>query len=214
MKQKENLRIPLNLQFFAEPGEPGADPQEPPANPQAQQQTTVPEIDYEKLSQLIAGKQSVTEDSVLKGYFKQQGLSKEEMEQAIATFKQQKAANQPDIEAIQQQSETYQKQAQMAMIERDAMLLSNELGIDLKTMPYVLKMADITQVMGEDGNVDQDKLKESLSKVLEDVPQLKPQPENTQTGFRQIGVGANQQQAPQTQQQKNVPTKRWNRFNN
>ena len=42
-----------------------------------------PEIDYEKLSSLITGKQSATEDSVLKGYFKQQGLSKEEMDQAV-----------------------------------------------------------------------------------------------------------------------------------
>lgn len=181
-----------------------------------QQQTQSPEIDYEKLSQIIAGKQSVAEESVLKGYFKKQGLSKEEMEQAISAFKQQKAANQPDIQAIQNQAAEARLEAQRAVIERDAMLLSGELGIDLKTMPYILKMADLSQVIGGDGKVDQDKLKEALNKVLEDVPQLKSQQDAQQSGFRQIGVGQQQgagQPGVAQQTQKAVPTKRWNRWN-
>lgn len=181
-----------------------------------QQQAQTPEIDYEKLSQLIAGKQTVAEDSVLKGYFKQQGLSKEEMDQAIAAFKQQKAANQPDIQAIQNQAAQAQREAQNAIVERDAMMLSGELGIDLKTMPYILKMADLSQVIGGDGKVDQDKLKEALNKVLEDVPQLKSQQDAQQSGFRQIGVGQQQgagQPGVAQQTQKAVPTKRWNRWN-
>ena len=181
-----------------------------------QQQTQSPEIDYEKLSQIIAGKQSVAEESVLKGYFKKQGLSKEEMEQAISAFKQQKAANQPDIQAIQNQAAEARLEAQQAVIERDAMLLSGDLGIDLKTMPYILKMADTSQVIEENGNVNQEKLKEALNKVLEDVPQLKQKQDTQQSGFRQIGVGQNQntQQSNSGQQeQKTVPTKRWNRWN-
>ena len=181
-----------------------------------QQQAQTPEIDYEKLSQLIAGKQTVAEDSVLKGYFKQQGLSKEEMDQAITAFKQQKAANQPDIQAIQNQAAQAQREAQNAIVERDAMMLSGELGIDLKTMPYILKMADLSQVIGGDGKVDQGKLKEALNKVLEDVPQLKPQQDAQQSGFRQIGVGQQQgagQPGVAQQTQKAVPTKRWNRWN-
>ena len=181
-----------------------------------QQQVQAPEIDYEKLSQLIAGKQSVAEESVLKGYFKQQGLSKEEMEQAISAFKQQKAANQPDIQEIQNQAAEARLEAQRAVIERDSMLLSVELGIELKTMPYILKMADTSQVIDENGSVNKEKLKEALNKVLEDVPQLKQKQDTQQSGFRQIGVGQNQntQQSNSGQQeQKTVPTKRWNRWN-
>lgn len=33
-------------------------------------------IDYDRLAQIIAGKQTATEDSVIRGYLKQQGLSK------------------------------------------------------------------------------------------------------------------------------------------
>lgn len=209
-----NNKIPMNIQFFAE--DPGDGQGEEPKGQQTQNQSTVPkiEIDYEKLSQLVAGKQSVTEESVLKGYFKQQGLSKDEVAQAIADFKQQKAANEPDINEIQQQVSIATKQAQQAMIERDACFVSGELGIELETMPYVLKLADMSQVVGEDGSVNQDKLKEALNKVLEDVPQLKPQQEQNQSGFRQIGVGQQtQQQQAQQQQQKTTATKRWNRWN-
>lgn len=203
--------MPMNIQFFAESPVDGQG--EEPEGQQTQNQPTVPEIDYEKLSQLIAGKQSVTEESVLKGYFKQQGLSRDEVAQAITAFKQQKAANEPDIDEIQQQVSIATKQTQQAMIERDAYIVSGELGIELKTMPYVLKLADMSQVIGEDGSVDQDKLKEALNKVLEDVPQLKPQQEQNQSGFRQIGVGQQQQQQTQQQQQKTTATKRWNRWN-
>lgn len=209
-----NNKIPMNIQFFAE--DPGDGQGEEPKGQQTQNQSTVPkiEIDYEKLSQLVAGKQSVTEESVLKGYFKQQGLSKDEVAQAIADFKQHKAANEPDINEIQQQVSIATKQAQQAMIERDACFVSGELGIELETMPYVLKLADMSQVVGESGSVNQDKLKEALNKVLEDVPQLKPQQEQNQSGFRQIGVGQQtQQQQAQQQQQKTTATKRWNRWN-
>lgn len=211
--------LKMNLQTFAEPGGEaggGGEPKSEGATGQASktQQNNPQDIDYDKIASLVAGKQAATEESVLKGYFKQQGLSKEEAEQAISAFKEQKAKNQPNIEAIQQQATAAQKQAQEALIERDAYMLSSELGIDLKTMPYVLKLADLSAVVSNEGKIEQDKLKEALNKVLEDVPQLKPQEENQQNGFRQIGVG-NQQQSNNTQQkeQKAVPTKRWNRWN-
>lgn len=213
MKKKLNM----NLQFFAEPGsEPTGGQGEPAPQPGVNQTPPAadpPQIDYNKIQQMLDGTLAAKENTALKAYFKQQGLSQEEAEQAMQAFKQQKAANEPNIEAIQNEAQNAQQMAQKAMIERDAYKLSGELGIDLKTMPYVLKLADVSQVV-QDGKIDSEKLKEALNKVLEDVPQLKPQ-EQQQTGFRQIGVG--QQHGGETggnaPQQKAVPTKRWNRFN-
>lgn len=176
-------RLPMNLQFFAEPGDGGAEGTSQNQQSAEGQRSQTVQFDYEKLASIVAGKQSVTEDSVLKGYFKQQGLSEEEMKQAISTFKQQKAANQPDVNALQQQATLAQQQAQQAIIERDAYLLSGELGVDMKTMPYLMKMADLTDVMGADAKVDQEKLKAALNSVLEALPQLKQQPQQSQ-GFR------------------------------
>lgn len=157
------------------------------------QQTAAPAIDYDKIAQLVAGKQTATEDSVLKGYFKQQGLSQEEVNQAIATFKQQKAASQPDVNDIQAQLVKAQAVAQQAMIENAATMAAIGLGIDVKTVPYVLKIADLSQVMGQDGKINDETMKNVLNKVLEDVPALKPQASQA-SGFVQVGAGGSGQQ--------------------
>lgn len=189
-------RFQMNLHLFGHDpaGGDGSDPATPPTGNQSQQQTppvnTAPEFDYEKLAQLVAGKQTVTEESVLKGYFKQQGLSKEQMDQAITAFKQQQAASQPDVAAIQQQAAQAQAMAQQAMIDKEATLVAISLGIDVKTIPYVLKMADLNQVMGQDGKINDEALKIALNKVLEDVPALKPQAAGS-AGFVQIGAAGN-----------------------
>lgn len=164
----------------------GTTPQTPPA--------VAPAIDYDKIAQLIAGKQAATEDSVLKGYLKQQGLSQEEMNQAIATFKQQKAASQPDVNAMQTQLTQAQAAAQRAILENAATMAAIGLGLDAKTIPYVLKMADLSQIMGQDGKINEETMKNALNKVLEDVPALKPQPAQA-SGFVQVGTtGSSQQQ--------------------
>lgn len=183
--------LPMKLQFFAD----GEDGNTPPAGQGADGQVGTgnvsPSFDYNKLADIIAGKQSVTEDTVLKSYFKQQGLSQDEMNQAIQIFKTEKAKNQPDVNAIQIQLTQAQALAERAEVERLATIEAVGLGIDVKTLPYVLKMADLSTVKGDDGKVNQEAVKNALNKVLEDVPQLKPVA-STNQGF-QIGGGAGDQ---------------------
>lgn len=151
-------------------------------------------FDYEKLAQIINGRTSTAEDSALKGYFKQQGLSQQEVEQAIASFKQQKAASTPDVSAMQAQLTEAQEQTKRAQIESAATVQAVGLGIDAKTIPYVLKMADLSQAVGTDGKINAEAVKNAITKVLEDVPALKPS--NAQSsGFVQVGAaGAGEQQ--------------------
>ncbi|MSS64594.1 hypothetical protein [Velocimicrobium porci] len=190
-------RLPLNLQFFAEQGEEGQQQNQAQQQQGTNQSTQTPSFDYEKLASIVAGKQNVTEDTVLKGYFKQQGLSKEEMEQAISAFKEQKAAQQPDVEKIQVQAVQAQQALQQSQIENKAILSAIELGLDVKTVPYLMKMADFSNVMKEDGTINEDTIKEALNKVLEDVPALKPSTEKA-TGFMQVGASGTQQQNNQS----------------
>lgn len=172
------------------------DPQQAPAvqtqATQAQGQQA-PVIDYTKIQQMLEGTLAAKEDTALKAYFKQQGLSQEEMDQAIAAFKQQKAAQQPDVGAIQQQLTQAQAIAQQAQLQSAATMAAVSLGIDAKTIPYILKMADLGQVMGQDGNINDESLKNAINKVLEDVPALKPQAAGS-TGFIQVGASGSGQQ--------------------
>lgn len=194
-------RFPMNLQFFAEPaggqqqggtnGSSGSAAGGDGGGTGQQSGTAAgPQFDYEKLASLIAGKTSVTEDTVLKSYFKQQGLSQEEMAQAIQTFKNQKAANQPDVGALQSQAAQAQAQAKQAQIENAAILAAVGLGIDAKTIPYLIKMTDLSQAVGQDGKVNTETVTNALKKTLEDVPGLKPQAAG-QNGFIQVGAAGN-----------------------
>lgn len=198
--------LPMNLQLFAEPAgdgtEPGAGTQtQQPAAQQTQtaqqsaaRQATPPAIDYAKIQQMLDGTLAAKEDTALKAYFKQQGLSQEEVEQAIAAFKTQKAAQQPDINAVQQQLTQAQEIARQAQLRNAATMAAVSLGIDTKTIPYVLKMADLSQAMGQDGKVNDDTLKTALNKVLEDIPAFKPQAAGS-AGFVQVGAASTGQQA-------------------
>lgn len=192
-KRLERCKLPMDIQFFAEAGDggSGATGTEQQATQQnaGTQTTTAPQIDYDKIAQLVAGKQAATEESVIKGYLKQQGLTKEQMDQAITTFKEQQAANTPDLNAIQTQLTQAQAAAVQANVEKEAMFLAGELGVELKTMPYVLKLADLSNVADDKGSINKETLKTALNKVLEELPQLKPETQDQQGGFRQIGAG-------------------------
>lgn len=192
--------LPMKLQFFAEDGAGAGAGGEgtPPAGTGAGQGSTsgaAPAFDYEKLASIISGKQTVTEDTILKNYFKQQGLSQEEATQAMQAFKTEKAKNNPDVSAVQAQLTQAQAIAEKAEIEKLATLEAVGLGIDVKTLPYVLKMADLSSVKGQDGKISQEAVKNALNKVLEDVPQLKPSTASN-GGFQIGGAAGNQNNKP------------------
>lgn len=194
--RKFRCKVPMNLQLFAEGpggGAAGSEGSGGGASGGADNQTP-PAIDYEKIQQMLEGTLKAKEETALKAYFKQQGLSEEEMQQAIAAFKQQKAQNQPDVSALQGQLTNAQTQlsqaqaaAQQAQIENAATMMAVSLGMDAKTIPYVLKMADLSKVMGQDGKINDEAMKNALNQVIEDVPALKPQ-EKGSSGFVQVGA--------------------------
>lgn len=189
-------KFPMNLQLFADSGAGGS---ETPAGGQGNQQTsrggeqkdpaaqTPPVIDYAKIQQMLDGTLAAKEDTALKAYFKQQGLSQQEAEQAMASFKAEKAKNQPDVAAMQSQLVQAQAAMQQANLQSAATMAAVSLGIDAKTIPYVLKMADLNQATGQDGKINEETLKAALNKVLEDIPALKLQPTGS-TGFVQVGA--------------------------
>ena len=147
------------------------------------QPASTPEIDYDKIASIVEGKQKVAEDTVLKNYFKQQGLSGEEMAQAISSFKSQKASAQPDVNALQEELREAQTQALQTRIESNLQLAAIKQGVDSNVLAYVLKLADSTNLTLESKGEDYEAV---IAKVLEDVPAFK-QEATASTGFTQVG---------------------------
>ncbi|USP70407.1 hypothetical protein LCN94_04770 [Ruminococcus sp. FMB-CY1] len=188
---------------------PTPNPNETQPTPQGNNQQT-PSFDYDKLASLITGKQSVTEDTVLKSYFKEQGLSADEMKQAIGAFKEQKAKNTPDIAKMQSEVESANNAKLTAEVNQSATLEAVKQGVDIATVPYVLKMADFSAVI-TDGKINTEKLTEAVKKVLDDIPALKKTADNS-VGVQKIGGDGNGT-SDGTKPNSSVPTKKWNRFN-
>lgn len=186
----------MNIQLFAEGGEGGDGDQNTGNQLQQNQQQTGQQqnqtggIDYDKIQAMLDTVTAKKENAVLKSYFQQQGMTEEEAKQAMEAYKANKQSQQPDVTAIQTQLQQAQALASQAEIEKLATIEAIGLGIDVKTLPYVLKMADLSNVKGTDGKVNQETLKNALNKVLEDVPALKPANQGN-TGFQIGGAGGN-----------------------
>lgn len=164
-------------------------------------------IDYNKIQQMINEKNTRTEDSILKSYFQKQGLSEDEMNSAIETFKTNKAQKEQEVNQnnlnLQNENATLKAQMLQMQVHEVASQCALELGIDAKTIPYVIKMADLTTAINENGEVLKDTVTKSLNKVLEDLPQLKPQAAQN-NGFSRIGAENNDTQPNMDEVLKNI----------
>ena len=113
--------LPINLQFFAEGGDGNGD-QNAGSNNNGQagqqggqnnQQTAG--VDYDRLQEMINTATAKKENAVIKDYFMQQGLSENELHQAITAFKQSK-----EQQANAQQNANASLQNEVAAAQKDA----------------------------------------------------------------------------------------------
>lgn len=166
-------------------------------NSNANQTNTNAGIDYDKIQAIVDGRNAKTEDSILKSYFHQQGLSEEEMKTAIVDFKNNKAQREKEANEnslnLQNENASLKAQVLEMQINQVANQCALELGVDAKTIPYLIKMVDLKSTVNDKGEVVKDEVTNALTKVLEDLPQLKPQ--NSQNkGFVKVGADNNNAQ--------------------
>lgn len=166
-------------------------------NNAVQTNTNNQSIDYDKIQAIVDGRNAKTEDSILKSYFQQQGLSEEEMKTAIVDFKNNKAQKEKEANEnslnLQNENASLKAQVLQMQINQVANQCALEIGVDAKTIPYLIKMADLKTAVNDKGEVVKDEVTNVLTKVLEDLPQLKSQ--NTQNkGFVKIGAENNNAQ--------------------
>lgn len=119
--------------------------------------------------------------------------------------------NAPDFAKMQSEVESANNAKLMAEVNQSATLEAVKQGVDIATVPYVLKIADFSKAV-TDGKVNAEKLTEAVKKVLDDIPALKGKPAENGTGVKKIGGDGNGT-SDGTKPNSSVPTKKWNRFN-
>jgi len=159
---------------------------------------SVPEINYAQLAAELAkavdkGKEQ-KEKVITKSFLEQYNLTEDMAKEAVRAYKDLQTKNKPDIKAITNELNTYKTQLQQAKLNNLATLTALELGIDIKKASLILKMADLTKVTNENGEVDAEKIKASINEVLTALPELKGVTNNKGTKIVELGGGKDEKE--------------------
>ena len=154
-------------------------------------------IDYDKIQSMIDKGVQQKENAILKSYFEQQGMSEDEVKAAIGDWKSKKqtqAKEQTDsINQLTENNKVLQARLTQELLNRQAFNDCLDLGVDRATIPHVIKCAEFNDCLDDKGEVKADKVRETIEKVLADVPAFKGTAKDDK-GFK-VGVGGEQEDA-------------------
>ena len=154
-------------------------------------------IDYDKIQSMIDKGVQQKENAILKSYFEQQGMSEDEVKAAIGDWKSKKqtqAKEQTDsINQLTESNKVLQARLTQELLNRQAFNDCLDLGVDRATIPHVIKCAEFNDCLDDKGEVKADKVRETIEKVLADVPAFKGTAKDDK-GFK-VGVGGEQEDA-------------------
>lgn len=154
-------------------------------------------IDYDKIQSMIDKGVQQKENAILKSYFEQQGMSEDEIKSAIGDWKAKKQTQAQEqtntLTQLQESNKALQAKLAQELLNQQAFNDCLDLGVDRNTIPHVIKCADFKDAIDDKGEIRADKVRESVEKVLADVPAFKGTAKD-EKGFK-IGVGGEQDEA-------------------
>ena len=154
-------------------------------------------IDYSKIQSMVDKGMQQKENAILKSYFEQQGMSEDEVKSAIGDWKAKKQSQVDEqnnaLTQLKENNKALQEKLAKELIDKQAFNDCLDLGVDRNTIPQVSKCADFADCLDEKGEVKADKVRETIEKVLSDVPAFKGSSKD-EKGFK-IGVGGEQDEA-------------------
>ena len=133
-------------------------------------------IDYGKLEEIINKGINQKENSILKSYFSQQGLSEEEMKEAISNFKKSKKSeeekNNKEYETLTNNYANLQKQFNQEKINNALNLALIKKGLTEEQIPFISKMVEVEGVLNDKSELNKEKLNENIENVFKAFPNL------------------------------------------
>lgn len=162
-----------------------------PTTQQIGQQTqTSSQQDYTALFEKLDAILDKRADGLARSALKDNGIADEDAREIAAAYRQQKAsaAQQQSQAYAQLQQENQQLRAQMlqSQLSAEAMAQAGSLNVAPETVPYLIKLADLSGAVDEQGGINKEAVTQALNQVLADLPALKRQASQSQ-GFVQVG---------------------------
>lgn len=129
----------MNLRIFENSGDAGAGESGGSAGGDNNNQNNAgsggrPTYSYAQAEEIANARAERAERSALKSYFQQQGMSEEQVNQAITDYKAQQKKNQPNIEQMKQERDAALKEAQQMKQEK----FLSEKGVKAEDVDYVM----------------------------------------------------------------------------
>lgn len=174
-----------NIQLFAE-GDADLDNGGNNANQNGGNGSEPKTYTQEELDRIVNERTGRATKSALTSFFKQKGLTEDEANNAMATYLENKKKNTPDVSALQNDLTAAKSARLQAEINQAATLEAIKQGVDTKSIPYLLKMADFKDCTDEKGSIKAENLTNAIKTVLDDIPALKVKQEST-GGVQKIG---------------------------
>lgn len=179
---KNFLKFPLDIQLFADDPTPAPNPEPSPAPvPSAQH----PEIDYDKLASAIESRTSRKEEGIVKTYLREQGLSEDEMKEALKVYKETKAnkakEEQERIDKIIKENNEYKKKELMVQVTSEAKTIAKELNVREDRFDKLMALCDQKDFMDDKGVINKEAIKKEMEKQLQDLPEFKTKKQVTFT---------------------------------
>ena len=137
-------------------------------------QNNAPEIDYNKLADIITKGTQSKEDAILKSYFQQVGMTKEEVGEAVKAYKEKQASKineeKQNIENLRNELNSLKSTLKNERLNNTVNSISKELGLDEKALKAVKKLCDFDTLTKDE--VDSAKIKETFVNTLREYPGL------------------------------------------
>lgn len=170
---KNLLMYPLNIQLFSEGGDGGTGEGTPPTQPNT---PPAAEIDYNKLAEVVEGRSTRAGDAALKDYLKQQGLTKEECDNFITSYKETQSSKQKkeqeEYQRIINENRAYKQAEAMKTVKNSAKEVAKELNVRDDRFDKLFKLSDASKFTKEDGKIDKDAIKAEFEEQLKDLPEF------------------------------------------
>lgn len=143
-----------------------------------------PSYSFQQAEEIANARASRAERAALASYFQQQGLSEEQINQAIADYKAQQAAQKPNVDAITRERDD--ALAELAQMKNSQTLAQK--GVRAEDTDYV--MFKIAALMKEDSKLDFEK---AATKFLKENPRFATSGSGSyrvKTGTESSGAGS------------------------
>lgn len=166
---EDKLKYPLDIQLFAE-GDP-----EPPKDPEPQPKPA--EVDYDKLAEAIEKRKSRTEEGAIRGILKDQGLSGDELNEAVKAYKESKAnkakEEQERIDKILKENKEFKQKELLNTVVSEAKAIAKELKVREDRFDKLMKLCgDVSTFIGEDGKINKEAIKKEMEEQIKELPEF------------------------------------------